>query len=185
MNRFWERAAAKGKDANPYRASFLQLVGVAETDERAEAEYGRHVEFFYHKLLHIPPPYLAPPGYSDYKSLVNLFSSNMFEFADYSADLKRLDARDMIEREFVVVGSPATVRERLEDMARRLNVGHLMTILQFGSMPHEQATKNVELFGREVLPHLQRIWLDEGWENRWWPKRLSAAPVRGELGARA
>ena len=35
MDRFWERATAKGKDANPYRASFLQLVGVAETDAAA------------------------------------------------------------------------------------------------------------------------------------------------------
>jgi alkanesulfonate monooxygenase SsuD/methylene tetrahydromethanopterin reductase-like flavin-dependent oxidoreductase (luciferase family) len=176
MSRFWERAAANGKDANPYRASFLQLVGVAETDERAEIEYARHVEFFYHKLLHIPPPYLAPPGYSDYKSLVNLFRSNMFELQDYSADLKHLNARDMIDREFVVIGSPATVRERLEDMARRLNVGHLMTILQFGSMSHEQAMKNIELFGREVLPHLQDVWHVEGWENRWWPARCSRTP---------
>jgi hypothetical protein len=84
----------------------------------------------------------------------------------------------MIEREFVVVGSPATVRERLEAMARRLNVGHLMTILQFGSMPHEQARKNIELFGREVLPHLQRVWQDEGWDNRWWPERLRHTPER-------
>jgi hypothetical protein len=36
MDRFWERARANGKDANPYRASFLQLVGVADTDEEAE-----------------------------------------------------------------------------------------------------------------------------------------------------
>ena len=61
----------------------------------------------------------------------------------------------MIEREFVVVGRPATVRERLADMAKRLNIGHLMVVLQFGSMPHEMAMENIELFGREVLPHLQ------------------------------
>ena len=30
-----------------------------------------------------------------------------------------MTAKDMIEREFVVIGSPATVREQLEDMARR------------------------------------------------------------------
>jgi alkanesulfonate monooxygenase SsuD/methylene tetrahydromethanopterin reductase-like flavin-dependent oxidoreductase (luciferase family) len=178
MKRFWERAAAKGKDANPYRASFLQLVGVAETDERAEAEYGPHAEFFYKKLLHLPPQYLAPPGYSDYKSLLNLFKSRMFEYTDYTKDLKPLRARDFIEKEFVVVGSPATVREKLENMVRTLNVGHLMTLLQFGSMPHEQTLKNIELFGREVLPHLQRIWQDEGWENHWWPKRLLGTPQR-------
>jgi alkanesulfonate monooxygenase SsuD/methylene tetrahydromethanopterin reductase-like flavin-dependent oxidoreductase (luciferase family) len=173
LDRFWERAAANGKDANPYRVSYLQLVGVADTDEEAEALYGPHAEFFYKKLLHIPPPYLAPPGYSDYKSLVNLFRSSMFEFADYSRDLKRLTARDLIDREFVVVGSPATVRERLEDSARRLNVGHLLAIPQFGSLPHEDAMRNIELFGREVLPHLQRVWDDEGWEHRWWPAAAS------------
>jgi hypothetical protein len=71
-----------------------------------------------------------------------------------------------------VVGSPATVRDRLESMAKRLNVGHLMVVLQFGSMPHPLATKNIELFGREVLPHLQKIWEDKPFENTWWPKRL-------------
>ena len=80
--------------------------------------------------------------------------------------------RDMIDKEFVVIGSPATVRDRLEGMVRRLNVGHLMVVLQFGSMPHELATKNIELFGREVLPHLQKIWEDKPFENAWWPKRL-------------
>ena len=45
----------------------------------------------------------------------------------------------MIERGFAVVGSPATVRERLEAIARRLGVGHLLAIMQFGSMPHDLA----------------------------------------------
>jgi hypothetical protein len=53
-----------------------------------------------------------------------------------------------------------------------------MTVLQFGSMPHIQAKKNIELFGREVLPHLQKIWRDTKWENLWWPKRLRDTPVR-------
>jgi hypothetical protein len=59
-----------------------------------------------------------------------------------------------------------------------LNIGHLMVVLQFGSMPHDLATRNVERFGRDVLPHLQALWNDEGWEHHWWPERLSAAPVR-------
>ena len=99
---FWERAAAKGKDANPYRASFLQLVGVAETDERAEAEYGPRGVL----LQEAPAPTAAVSrarGYSDYKSLLNLFKSSMFEYTDYTKDLKPLRARDFIEKEFVVV----------------------------------------------------------------------------------
>jgi alkanesulfonate monooxygenase SsuD/methylene tetrahydromethanopterin reductase-like flavin-dependent oxidoreductase (luciferase family) len=178
MDRFWQRAEANGKDSNPYRGAFLQLVGVADTDEEAEALYAEHIEFFYHKLLHLPPHYLAPPGYSDYKSLLNLFTSGMLSMSDYTVELKPLTAKDMIEQEFVVVGSPATVREKLEHMARRLNIGHLMTVLQFGSMPHDVAMRNIELFGREVLPHLQALWQEDGWENHWWPKKLGQAPIR-------
>ncbi|MHA6794029.1 LLM class flavin-dependent oxidoreductase [Pseudonocardia bannensis] len=178
MDRFWDRASAKDKDSNPYRASMLQLVGVAETDEQAHELYAPHIEHFYHKALHLPLHYLAPPGYSDYKSLVNLFSSGMLKYMDYTVDLKPLKAKDMADEGFVVLGSPATVREQLEHMVRRLNVGHLMVVLQFGSMPHQQAMDNIEMFGREVLPHLQTIWQDDGWENPWWPKRLNKAPVR-------
>jgi hypothetical protein len=53
-----------------------------------------------------------------------------------------------------------------------------MAVLQFGSMPHVLAKKNIELFGREVLPHVQKIWKDSSWENSWWPKRLRDAPVK-------
>ena len=177
MNRFWDRAAAKDKDANPYRAAMLQLVGVADTDAQAEEQFAAHLEHFYHKGLHLPPHYIATPGYSDYKSMVNLFSSGMLEYMDYTVDLKPLTAKDMIEKGFAVVGSPSTVRERLEDMCRTLNVGHLMTVLQFGSMPHDMAMQNIELFGRRVLPHLQNLWQAEGWENPWWPEKCAKKPA--------
>jgi alkanesulfonate monooxygenase SsuD/methylene tetrahydromethanopterin reductase-like flavin-dependent oxidoreductase (luciferase family) len=172
MDRFWDRAEANGRDRNPYRACFLQLVGVADTDAEAEELYGEYIESFYHRMLHLPPHYISPPGYSDYKSLVNLFTSGMLKYMDYSVDLKPLSAKDFISEEFVVVGSPATVRDKLEAMVKRLNVGHLMPVLQFGTMPHETAMQNIELFGREVLPHLQSVWTDTDWEHHWWPKRL-------------
>ena len=89
-------------------------------------------------------------------------------------DLKALTARDMIDRGFAVVGSPATVRDKLEAIARRLGVGHLLSILQFGSMPHELAERNIRLMASDVLPHLQGIWDAEGWEDRWWPTGASA-----------
>jgi alkanesulfonate monooxygenase SsuD/methylene tetrahydromethanopterin reductase-like flavin-dependent oxidoreductase (luciferase family) len=176
MERFWDRAEKRGKDANPYRAAFLQLVGVAETDEQAEEMYGPHAEYFYKKLLHLPGHLIAPPGYTDYKSLLNVLSQGFIEFADLSRDLKPLSVKDFIDREFVVVGSPATVREKLEASARSLNVGHLMTVLQFGSMPHDMAMNNIELFGREVLPHLQGVYRDEGWDNPWWPQGIEQTP---------
>jgi alkanesulfonate monooxygenase SsuD/methylene tetrahydromethanopterin reductase-like flavin-dependent oxidoreductase (luciferase family) len=171
MDGFWEHGEAYGRDRNPYRASFLQLVGVAETDELAEAQFGRHLEYFYKRLLHFPPQYFTPPGYLEYPSQLGAFKSMI---ASPPVDLKELSARDMIERGFAVVGSPATVRDRLGAIARRLGVGHLLAIMQFGSMPHELAQRNIRLFGNEVLPHLKTIWNAEGWEDRWWPTGIPA-----------
>jgi hypothetical protein len=53
-----------------------------------------------------------------------------------------------------------------------------MVALQFGSMSHALANKNIELFAREVLPHLQKMWEDQKWENHWWPKRLRSRPAK-------
>lgn len=173
MDRFWDRAEARGRDRNPYRASFLQLVGVAETDEQAEVQFAKHLEFFYHKLLNVPTTLLSPPGQTDYRSLVNLLTTNLIGH-DVTAGLS---AKEMIEKGFAVVGSPATVRDQLTAMVQRLNVGHLMTVLQFGSMPHDMTMRNVELFAAEVLPSLQRLFPEEEFENRWWPKRLLKTPA--------
>ena len=56
-----------------------------------------------------------------------------------------------------------------------------MVLLQIGSMPHELTLKNIELFAKEVLPHIRNIW-DDDWENHWWPEKLKTsapAPVVG------
>jgi hypothetical protein len=56
---------------------------------------------------------------------------------------------------------------------KRLRIGHLLALLHFGSMPTELCKKNIDLFARQVLPHLESLWDDE-YEDRWWPERLKA-----------
>ena len=159
----------KGLERNPYRAGFLQLVAVSETDAQAEADYAKHVEYFYHKCLHVPPQWFAPPGNQDYRSLLAA-NRNPVRRAE---DPKTLRYKDFVDKGYVIAGSPATVKERLiEEVIKRLNVGNLMVLVQIGSMPHELTLKNIDLFAREVLPGLREIWDDKGWENHWWPKSL-------------
>jgi hypothetical protein len=62
-------------------------------------------------------------------------------------------------------------------MCKRLNVGHLMVVPQFGSMPHDLAMQNIERIGREVLPHLQKLWVEDGWTNKWWPEKCQKTPA--------
>ena len=88
-------------------------------------------------------------------------------------NLRQLKARDFFDRGFVIVGSPKTVREQLLHGIRRLRIGHLLALLHFGSMPTDVCKRNIDLFAREVLPHLAPLWEDE-YEDRWWPERLRA-----------
>jgi alkanesulfonate monooxygenase SsuD/methylene tetrahydromethanopterin reductase-like flavin-dependent oxidoreductase (luciferase family) len=176
---WWETVVKKGGEPNPFRLGFLQLVGVSETDAAAE-EYASHVEYFFHKCLYTPPYYQNIPGCQDHASLVHALKAPLRERADFS----QLHYKEFVERGYLVAGSPATVRDRLLEGIKRLRVGHLMTLLHFGSMSHELCLKNIDLFCREVLPALQDVW-DDQWEDHWWPERLRAprpvvAAARGE-----
>jgi alkanesulfonate monooxygenase SsuD/methylene tetrahydromethanopterin reductase-like flavin-dependent oxidoreductase (luciferase family) len=175
MDGYWKVVTDRGRAPNPYRAGFLQLVAVAETDALAEQKYAKHVEYFYHKCLHVPPAWFSPPGNQDYRSLKTAIM-NPIRFAE---NAKALRYRDFVEKGYVIAGSPATVRQRLEEeVVKGLRVGNLMVLLQIGSMPHELALENTDLFARSVLPHLRRFWDDEGWVNHWWPESLrGAAPL--------
>jgi alkanesulfonate monooxygenase SsuD/methylene tetrahydromethanopterin reductase-like flavin-dependent oxidoreductase (luciferase family) len=165
VDRYWELCEEKGRDTNPFRLSFLQLIGVAETDAEAEI-YAKHAEYFFHNLLHTPRHYQAIPGCLEYESLRQNIAAPARDY-----DLRAMSFKDFVDRGFVITGSPKTVRDQLLHHCKRLRMGHLLALLHFGSMPTELCRKNIDLFTSEVMPHLSPLWEDE-WEDRWWPERL-------------
>ncbi|MER3419868.1 MAG: LLM class flavin-dependent oxidoreductase [Chloroflexota bacterium] len=174
MDGFWEFVHREGHDPNPYRAGFLQLVAVSETDARAEQEYYPHIRYFYDKCLHIAPEFFSVPGHQDYRSLVKSLKSGATRaIQEVTAKLPEWRFKDFVENQLVIAGSPASVRDQLTEAIKKLRVGNLMVLLHIGSMPHELTLKNIDLFAREVLPHVRDLW-DDQWENHWWPKRLRA-----------
>ena len=78
---------------------------------------------------------------------------------------------DIIERGYVIIGSPDEVAERLREVAVDLNVGHLMLLLQFGNMSRDLAGYNTRLFAEQVMPQLGGLFADE-WEDHWWPRPM-------------
>jgi len=117
----------------------------------------------------IASAYQAIPGCLDYNGMVQALQHN----PRAAINLRELKAKDFYDRGFVIVGSPKTVREQLMDGVKRLRIGHLLSLLHFGSMPTELCKKNIDLFASEVLPHLAGLW-DDQYEDRWWPERLKA-----------
>ena len=173
MDGFWEFVDGRGLELNPYRAGFLQLVVVSETDARAEEEYYPHIRYFYDKSLHIAPEFFFAPGYVDYRSLENMYKKGILnEISSVTKKLPEWKYKDFVDNQLVIGGSPASVRDQLEEAIKKLRVGNLMVLLHIGSMPHDLTLKNIDLFSREVLPHLRGIWDDVEWENQWWPQRL-------------
>jgi hypothetical protein len=94
---------------------------------------------------------------------------------------------DIVERGYVIIGSPDEVVEQLTTVATSLNVGHLMMLLQFGSMGKDLAKYNTRLFADAVLPRLRPLFAE--WEDRWWPAPMAeaerAAPAPFQPGAMA
>jgi len=172
MDGYWEFVDQNDLEPNPFRAGFLQLVAVGETDAQAERDYAEHIKYFYAKCLHIPPHYLGPPGHQDYRSLEHAVRSGTAQRTiETLGKLKEYTFKDFVDDQFVICGSPATVRDQLDEAITKLRVGNLMVLLHIGSMPHDLTLRNIDLFASEVLPHLRHRWDDE-WENRWWPESL-------------
>ena len=72
----------------------------------------------------------------------------------------------------------------MTEVAIDLNVGHLMLLLQFGSMGKDLAAYNTKLFADRVMPQLKRPFSE--WEDRWWPQpmpRVECAEVAAPLAA--
>ena len=161
-----------GKDRNPYRAGFLQFVGVAETREEAYRLYREPAEYFYGRCLHVDPRFAGAPGYT---SEATQRAGVVGQVAQV-ARMRRFDtlAREMdaiVEKGYVIIGSPDEVAAQLKEVATNLNVGHLMLLMQFGNMGKDLAMYNTKLFAEKVMSQLTDAFAE--WEDRWWPNPMT------------
>jgi alkanesulfonate monooxygenase SsuD/methylene tetrahydromethanopterin reductase-like flavin-dependent oxidoreductase (luciferase family) len=182
MEGFWNEMARLGKDRNPYRAGFLQFVGVGESRQHAFDLYAEAAEYFYGRCLHVDPRWAVPPGYTSEGSQRAGIESQVKKAADsnvrgkstgerFASVAREMDA--IVDNGYVIVGSPDEVAEQLREVATNLNVGHLMLLLQFGNMSKDLTRYNTKLFAEQVLPKLKNHFA--GWEDRWWPQPMEQA----------
>jgi alkanesulfonate monooxygenase SsuD/methylene tetrahydromethanopterin reductase-like flavin-dependent oxidoreductase (luciferase family) len=144
---FRDACARAGYTAAPEQMGWGVPVYVAETDRQAREEYEPALRYFMRNLL--KGVMLSPPGYTSAKSAAALMK-NRGKF------LAAVDSWDDIESGgYAIVGSPATVRQKLEHYQKQLGVGVVLTGCQTGTLHHELARKSMELLAREVLPHVR------------------------------
>jgi alkanesulfonate monooxygenase SsuD/methylene tetrahydromethanopterin reductase-like flavin-dependent oxidoreductase (luciferase family) len=184
FDRFWETAEQVGVPRNPHRLGFLQTIAVAETDERAEQEYAKHLEYGFRKGLgSIPPEKLGLPGGIDIRG-VQALVKDPGDFGLYH-QMRNASFRDLVEAGVVICGSPATVREQVRAFCQEYGIGTLHAMLGFGSLPRDLAMKNIQLFAEEVAPYLRDLWSDDEYAHHWWPERLGGDPTPVTPGAGA
>jgi alkanesulfonate monooxygenase SsuD/methylene tetrahydromethanopterin reductase-like flavin-dependent oxidoreductase (luciferase family) len=177
MKGFWNEMDRLGKDRNPFRAGFLQFVGVAESREEALKLYQEPAEYFYGRCLHVDARYANPPGYATEATMRAKVRSQIQQAAGRTAGGPPPSApswEDIIDKGYVIIGSPDEVAEQLRNVATELNVGHLLLLLQYGNMSKDLTQYNTRLFAEQVMPQITDMFEDQ-WEDRWWPKPLDAA----------
>jgi alkanesulfonate monooxygenase SsuD/methylene tetrahydromethanopterin reductase-like flavin-dependent oxidoreductase (luciferase family) len=147
FSQFREACAKAGYEAKPDQMGWGVPVYVAETDRQAREEFEPHFWYFVRNLL--KNIMLAPPGYTSPRSaLAILKNRNLFVQAQQTW-------QDIENGVFAIVGSPETVRQKLNQYQKEVGAGVLLTGCQPGDLPHELARKSMELFAREVLPYVR------------------------------
>lgn len=149
FDNFRAAAAECGYTPTPEEVGLLIPIFVGSTDERAHEQARPHLEWLFHKGLKITRQIYFPPGYLSEASWRGMITHGAKQFAELSYE-------DLVDLGYVIVGSAATVREKLKEMEAYLGFGNLCALLQFGDMPHELALKNMENFASEVMPAFAR-----------------------------
>jgi alkanesulfonate monooxygenase SsuD/methylene tetrahydromethanopterin reductase-like flavin-dependent oxidoreductase (luciferase family) len=138
--------------------------------------YREPAEYFYGRCLRVDPRWATPPGYITEATQRAGVVGQIGRAASLDARQKaRATTRmeDIVERGYVIIGSPEEVVAQLTEVATDLNVGHLMLLLQFGSMGKDLAAHNTRLFAESVLPRLNGLFPE--WQDHWWPEPMASA----------
>jgi len=170
LDGYWNQVAKRGKDESPYRGAFAQTICVADTDQEAEKLYAEHVNYFYNRCLHIYGGFADAPGYRTIKTLQADVLSALSE--DMQNMFPSLSWKELIDGRYVIAGSPATVRQQMEELIKGLHVGHIFCLMHVGNMPDWKTRYSTKLFAEKVMPHLRNMWPEWKDDNRWWCKPM-------------
>ncbi|MGX1306496.1 alkanesulfonate monooxygenase SsuD/methylene tetrahydromethanopterin reductase-like flavin-dependent oxidoreductase (luciferase family) [Amorphus suaedae] len=148
MQMYKDKAEEFGYEASEDNLGWSVPVYVGETDEIARREAKPHIETFLNKFLRMPKEMLLPPGYLSLKSMLGVMKAKSSIGSKQTID-------DVIDKGMFICGSPETVRQRLEHYQKEIGFGHLLTLMQFGTLPADLTRKNMELYAAEVMPVLR------------------------------
>ena len=94
---------------------------------------------------------VARPAFGTWFHNINyLWERAGYDFLNFIRDFDSLEPRDV-----VIVGSPQTVREKVQRAIDETGINYFCPIFAWGDLTPEQVGGSMELFVNEVMPHLR------------------------------
>lgn len=138
-----------GYEASPDQLAFCLPIILAETDEIARRDAEKYQMWLFEKALKIRREFAMPPGYMSLNSIKAVIESGA-AFGEAQRTFQ-----DLLDSGVMVVGSPATVIEKLSYYTDVLRAGMLVTGGQVGQMPDYMVLRNQEMMAKEVMPYFR------------------------------
>ncbi|WDL97632.1 LLM class flavin-dependent oxidoreductase [Alicyclobacillus sp. ALC3] len=151
FNQFKAATERYGYTASPHQMGWALPVHMAGTEEQAMAEAKEPMEYLFNDVFKMAPQVFFPPGYLTPESMSRVVANKKGLGTGY------LSFEDLVVKGYVMVGTPETVRQRFAEYQKEIGFGNLLVMLQFGTLPHHLALRNIEMFAREVMPYLRPL----------------------------
>jgi alkanesulfonate monooxygenase SsuD/methylene tetrahydromethanopterin reductase-like flavin-dependent oxidoreductase (luciferase family) len=175
VNTFREAASKHGYEPDPRQVAAVSFIHVAESDKQAKLEAEAHLMFLFQNLNRSPKHDAFPPGHFSVQSLRGFMLGGGYR----DRDMGKMTYDELLDEDWAIVGSPATVREKLEALVSDLGAGRIVHAADFGAMPNWMVRKSLTLMAEEVIPHFR----EDG--KPVWAQDPRPAPTIAEMAAKA
>jgi alkanesulfonate monooxygenase SsuD/methylene tetrahydromethanopterin reductase-like flavin-dependent oxidoreductase (luciferase family) len=151
LNMYRDQAREFGYEPSGDQLGWACPIYVAESDERAKEEARAGIESLFNDFLPSPWEMLLPPGYMSLASMKRTMAMRK----SLGSRPRNQSIEELMASDTVIVGSPATVREKIERLRDATGLNSVVAMLQFGVLTNELTVRNMQLFAAEVMPRLR------------------------------
>jgi alkanesulfonate monooxygenase SsuD/methylene tetrahydromethanopterin reductase-like flavin-dependent oxidoreductase (luciferase family) len=101
---------------------------------------------------------LLPPGYTSIVSMKKVVAAKKaIGRAGFGGGSARQTLEKLMELGTVLVGTPKSILDQIEQVREKTRFGTFVSMLQFGTLSNEKTRRNQEMFAAEVMPQLRNM----------------------------
>lgn len=146
-NRYYREQGKKfGRELTGENYLVCRHVYVAESKEQAIEDIKEPMLHFFRLFRDAA----VPPREEILDNFPENFKNHSIFFRRFFGDFYSVE--ELVESGNVIAGSPEDVANEIQRQREEIGSEHLMCIMNFGNLTHEQTIRSMELLAREVMP---------------------------------